>query len=72
MLELIIFPIGMMESLREELRDQVNNNIQTTVVEPDLINTSADYMKYIVSRYFTILFHLLYYIDKFTIINVYR
>lgn len=62
----------MMESLREELRDQVNNNIQTTVVEPDLINTSADYMKYIVSRYFTILFYLLYYIHKFTIIYVYR
>lgn len=42
----------MMESLREELREHTTNNqIQTTVVEPDLINTSADYMKYINSRY---------------------
>lgn len=41
----------MMESLREELRERGHNKIQTTVVEPDLINTSADYMKYINSRY---------------------
>ncbi|XP_050532625.1 estradiol 17-beta-dehydrogenase 11-like isoform X2 [Daktulosphaira vitifoliae] len=41
---------GMMDSLREELRNNPNNNVQTTLVEPDLMNTSADYMKYINTR----------------------
>ncbi|KAL4112300.1 hypothetical protein QTP88_016116 [Uroleucon formosanum] len=41
---------GMMESLREELRDHSHNKIHTTVVIPRLINTSADYMKSINSR----------------------
>lgn len=41
----------MMESLREELRENPNNKILTTIVEPDIINTSADYMKYIKTRY---------------------
>lgn len=41
---------GMMESLREELRDHSHNKIHTTVVIPRLINTSADYMKAINSR----------------------
>ncbi|VVC43043.1 Hypothetical protein CINCED_3A016460 [Cinara cedri] len=41
---------GMMDSLREELRERPNNQIQTTVVLPKLINTSADYLKYINSR----------------------
>lgn len=41
----------MMESLREELRETPNNGIHTTIVEPDVINTSADYMKYIKTRY---------------------
>uniref|UniRef100_A0A2S2NV88 Short-chain dehydrogenase/reductase family 16C member 6 n=1 Tax=Schizaphis graminum TaxID=13262 RepID=A0A2S2NV88_SCHGA len=41
---------GMMESLREELREHSHNKIHTTVVIPRLINTSADYMKSINSR----------------------
>uniref|UniRef100_A0A2S2PZJ2 Short-chain dehydrogenase/reductase 3 n=1 Tax=Sipha flava TaxID=143950 RepID=A0A2S2PZJ2_9HEMI len=41
---------GMMESLREELREHSNNKINTTVVMPIFINTSADYTKYINSR----------------------
>ncbi|XP_050439825.1 17-beta-hydroxysteroid dehydrogenase 13-like isoform X2 [Adelges cooleyi] len=41
---------GMMESLREELRSHPETNIQTTIVEPYLMNTSADYMKYINTR----------------------
>ncbi|XP_015368532.1 PREDICTED: uncharacterized protein LOC107165000 [Diuraphis noxia] len=43
-------PSGMMESLREELREHSHNKIHTTVVIPRLINTSADYMKSINSR----------------------
>lgn len=48
---MIFFFSGMMESLREELREHQLNQIKTTVVMPKLINTSADYMKYINSRY---------------------
>lgn len=39
-----------MDSLREELREHPQNKIKTTVVVPHLINTSADYMKYMNSR----------------------
>ncbi|XP_025195853.1 short-chain dehydrogenase/reductase family 16C member 6-like isoform X2 [Melanaphis sacchari] len=41
---------GMMDSLREELREHSHNKIHTTVVIPKLINSSADYMKFFNSR----------------------